>query len=289
MGERDVARTGTRVDGGRVGAILGAGRMGVVHAYVHPERGPGALKFLRTDAAAGWAGTPPGAARRSVLEALLVALEPGLALAHPALVPLRAVGRTGDRGDADDTVYLEMARVEGPTLEEILANDGPLPWSEAFVVAADLAAGLAAMHAAGWVHGDVKPDNLVLTGFGGGAVRLLDLLDHRVASVLLAQGGARGIFGTPHYAAPEVAAGAVADGLADVYGLGLLLVDLTTGHPAVDGDSPQEILRLHREGPRVLPVLDGLPAAEAALWARMVERDPSLRPTAAEVAAALGG
>ncbi len=128
----------------------------------------------------------------------------------------------------DDRVGLWMQLVRGPTLEEVVTTQGVLSAREAALVGIDLCRALAAVHAAGLVHRDVKAQNVVREE--GGRIVLMDLGTGRD----LARGeNAAGLAGTPLYLAPEIFTGAAASVQSDIYSLGVLLYHLVTGeYPA---------------------------------------------------------
>jgi hypothetical protein len=147
---------------------------------------------------------------------------------------------------------------------------------------AQLARGLAALHAAGCVHRDVKPSNVLVTPEG--RVVLLDFGLVSVASGATTHSGA----GTPEYMSPEQVAMLPVTGAADWYAFGVILFEILTSHLPFEG-LPHEILyhKQHRPPPRVASLAPDAPADLAALCDRLLEPEPAARPTAAEVLAAL--
>jgi hypothetical protein len=147
---------------------------------------------------------------------------------------------------------------------------------------AQLARGLGALHAAGCIHRDVKPSNVLVTPEG--RVVLLDFGLVSVASGMTTHSGA----GTPEYMSPEQVAMQPVTAAADWYAFGVILFEILTGRLPFEG-LPHEILyrKQHGEPPRVASMAAGAPADLAALCDRLLEPDPAARPSAAEVLAVL--
>jgi serine/threonine-protein kinase len=153
--------------------------------------------------------------RRFIREARLSAR-----LAHPNVV------RVFDVGEDDGRPFIAMEYVEGETLAELVARRGRLPAAEAATLGTQMCAGLAAAHAAGLVHRDVKPQNLLL-----GTDGLLKLGDFGIAAghegTRLTLAGT--VLGTAGYLAPEQARGEQVTAAADIYAVGAVLYELVTG------------------------------------------------------------
>jgi eukaryotic-like serine/threonine-protein kinase len=189
--------------------------------------------------------------------------EQGLRIRHPHVVT-----PTGWAAD-DHRVVLGMPLVRGGSVDELLGETGPLPASYAALLLDQLLQALAVVHEAGVVHRDVKPANLLLepTGDGPPFLRLGDFgVAVPVADVRLTRGPA--VVGTDGYLAPEQQERSVPDPAQDVYAAGVVAVQLLTGRPPRPGQP-----LIVPEGP-LRPIL-----------AALLDRDPTLRPTAA---AALG-
>ncbi len=180
-------------------------------------------------------------------------------LNHPNIV------RVFDVGEADGRPYIAMEHVDGETVADLIARRGSVTPAEAADIGAQAARALAAAHAAGLVHRDVKPHNLLLRRDG-----VLKLGDFGIALGLegtrLTMTGT--VLGTAAYLAPEQARAEHVTSAADVYALGLVLVELLTG-------SPDRAARLN--GPI------------GATVARCLAIDPRLRPSAAELERELRG
>jgi eukaryotic-like serine/threonine-protein kinase len=140
-------------------------------------------------------------------------------VSHPNVVRVHDVVCVGSGRDAQ--VYVTMEHVPGVSLGQRIDEQGPLPWPEAASAVAALADGLAAVHAAGVLHCDVKSDNVIVAPDG----RVV-LADFSVAR-FVGEGGRRE--GTPEYMAPEQWSGAELDERTDVYGLGMVLLEALIG------------------------------------------------------------
>jgi tRNA A-37 threonylcarbamoyl transferase component Bud32 len=175
--------------------------------------------------------------------------------------------------------YLVMELVDGPSLETVLTG-GPLDDSRTMAIVAQAAAGLQAAHAAGMIHRDIKPGNLLLAP--GGTVKITDFgIAHTIGSAPLTASGE--LIGTPGYLAPERAMGERATPASDLYSLGMLAYECLAGAPPFRG-TLLEVVLAHRD--RQLPPLPpSVAVGVAALVMRLAAKDPAHRPNdAAEVA-----
>ncbi|WP_202637896.1 serine/threonine-protein kinase [Bailinhaonella thermotolerans] len=241
---------------------IGAGGMGSVWRVRARDTGEIlAAKLLREDLT----GDPDMVMRLVRERAVLTRLR------HPHIVAVRDFVLEGDR------VALIMDLVTGSDLRRRLAFRGPLPPAAAARLMAQIAGGLAAVHAEGIVHRDLKPANVLLdedartarlTDFG--IARLLDGGRLTATSVVL---------GTPDYMAPEVVEGADPTPAADVYAAGLVLYELLTGRSPYAGGHPLAVLRRH-----LTSSPEPHPAIPDALWPVITAccgKDPARRPAAA--------
>src|SRR5262245_6759790 len=175
-----------------------------------------------------------------------------------------------------------MELVDGPSLARVLAA-GPLAPARAMDVLAQAAAGLQAAHAAGLVHRDVKPGNLLIGR--SGQVKITDFgIAHAAWSAPITQTGA--LVGTPGYLAPERVIGGPANPASDLYALGVVGYQCLTG--AIPFAAVPPVTAAHQ--PRTLPPLPaGLPAGVAELILDLTARDPAARPASASEVAARAG
>jgi serine/threonine-protein kinase len=213
-----------------------------------------------------------------------------MSVQHPAVL------RTYALFDRGTLAWLEMELVEGATLDEELraarASGVRWPQERALEVGACLAEGLAAVHAAGFVHRDVKPGN-VLVPREGPAAKLADFGVARAtdATVLISEG----LAGSPRYASPEALEGQPAGAASDVYALALTLYELFTGglNPYGLGESATlaEVLHCHRSrAPLALRVLErDLPPEVADVVHAGLDKRPGRRPSAGAIASVLRG
>jgi WD40 repeat protein len=258
----------------RVLAELGRGGMGVVFRAHDPlaDR-PVALKVMQPRLASGEAHR-----RRFLREARAAA-----GLRHDHVVTVYQVGE--DRG----VPYLAMELLQGETLEDRLAREGRLAQAEAARIAREAARGLAAAHAKGLTHRDVKPANLWLEA-GSGRVKVLDFGLARAADDAEGLTGAGCLPGTVPYMSPEQVAGAGPVGPpTDVYALGVVLYRMLAGRLPFGGTALELAYRItHENPPRPSRFRAGLdPGLEAVVKKAMARRPQDRYGSAAAFAEAL--
>ncbi|MBZ4401959.1 serine/threonine-protein kinase [Myxococcus sp. AS-1-15] len=236
---------GARVSRYVVQERLGSGAMGVVHAADDPDLGRRvALKVLR----------PEGHQRKELQVRLLREAQALARLSHPNVVTLYDVGTFGDG------VFLAMALVEGTTLAEWMKE--PRPWKEVLRVFLDAGKGLAAAHAAGLVHRDFKPANVLLGKDGRvfvtdfGIARLLHQeedpspQEHAAPPVTpmgqLTRTGQ--LLGTPAYIAPELVRGQRADDRSDEFSFCVALHEALFGARPFQGETLKELVQAAQHG-----------------------------------------
>jgi serine/threonine-protein kinase len=196
------------------------------------------------------------------------------------------VCRVYDVGDVEGRYFLSMEYVDGEDLAALLRRIGHLPQDKAVQIARQLCAGLAAAHEQGVLHRDLKPANVMIDGRGRAKITDFGL-------AVLGKGDEQeNAAGTPAYMAPEQLAGEAATVRSDLYGLGLVLYELFTGHRPFSASSLQEQARLQRESTPRNPSthIDGFDPAVERVILRCLRGNPNDRPsTALAVAAALPG
>src|SRR5215469_15167481 len=196
---------------------------------------------------------------------------------HAGSVSHPAIAQVYDYGEDPEVraPFLVMELVDGPSLADLLA-EGPLDPATTMDVLAQAAAGLQAAHAAGLVHRDVKPGNLLIGA--GGQVKITDFgIAHAAGSVPITRTGM--VVGTPSYLAPERAAGGPASPASDLYSLGIVGYECLSGAPPFSG-MPFEVAGAHQH--RELPPLPStVPAGAARLIAGLTAKDPASRPASA--------
>jgi serine/threonine-protein kinase len=261
---------------------LGEGGMGEVWLAEHALlKRPCAVKFIRPDLAAH-----PATTARFAREVHAVT-----GLTHVNTV------RVYDYGRADDgSFYYVMEYLNGPTLEELVQETGPLPPGRVVYLLRQVCGALVEAHAVGLVHRDLKPGNVIVAALGGqrDVAKLLDFglvqdLSADVADRLTRPGT---VLGTPAYMSPEQAAGESAvDARGDVYGLGAVAFFALTGRPPFQGKTLGQLLAAHwsEPPPALTDLRPEVPADLAAVVARCLAKDRNDRfPSARDLAGALG-
>jgi eukaryotic-like serine/threonine-protein kinase len=152
------------------------------------------------------------------------------ALAHPNVVAVY------DWGEDGEDSYLVMERVDGPSLRSVLNERGRLHAAEAAAVLAPVSRGIAAAHARGIVHRDVKPENILISA--DGIVKVTDFGLARAASVTTRTFAPGSLVGSPHYLSPEAVRDDPLSPASDVYALGIVLYELVVGRPPFEAESP---------------------------------------------------
>ena len=259
----------------RIVSALGAGAMGSVFLAEHVTLGRRvALKTIH---------------RTLLGSAEAVARFEREALASARIDHPNVVGATDVVHLADGTPVLVLEYVQGRSLTQRLAEQGPLGAAEALPLLEGLASALVAAHGAGIVHRDLKPDNLLLVERPGVpvALKILDfgiakLVGEAAASVTASSPGTQlgMVYGTPRYMAPEQAVGQAVDARVDVYAVGVIAYELLAGRVPFEGDDLMAIVTKQlTEAPPPLP--PSVPQPLAALVARLLAAKPEDRVSSA--------
>ena len=193
-------------------------------------------------------------------------------LGHSGVVAVYDQGRDGD------LVFLVMELVDGGTLRDLLRESGSLSVPVTMSILEPLLAALGAAHAAGLVHRDVKPENVLISAQG--AVKIADFgLVRAVSSQTMATGDV--ILGTVAYLSPEQVATGAADARSDVYAAGVMAYEMLTGEPPFAGDTPMSVAyqHVHSDVPRPAATrASGTPDALDDLIVRRNQAGPGARP-----------
>jgi serine/threonine-protein kinase len=197
-------------------------------------------------------------------------------LRHPG------IARAFDYGEQAGRTFLVMELVPGEPLDEILARDGGLPLEAVLDLIVQAARALVVAHAAGIVHRDVKPANLMVAP--DGTLKITDFgIARRLAAASQTQTGM--VMGTAHYISPEQAQGLELSPAADLYSLGAVAYECLTGAPPFDGPTAVEVALKHvRDAPAELP--GRVPEAARELVMEMLAKEPRDRPADADTVAA---
>ena len=252
---------------------LGSGAMGSVFRGWDPKlQRPVALKTVRLDTAL----LPDK--RRHLMDTLLREAVTLARLSHPHVVPVY------DVEDSPDGAFIAMELVEGVNLEALLWKRGRLPVSQAVPLGAAVARALAAAHAHGFVHRDVKPANVLLGR--DGSVKVSDFGISELLATTTAKGKA--VFGTPGYVPPETLERGEYGTAADLFALGAILYRCLRGVHPFAGGNVVEIVKATQLRPveplsRTLP---DLPKGIECLVHRLLEKDVVNRPSSASAVAA---
>jgi serine/threonine-protein kinase len=260
---------------------LGEGGMGEVWLAEHRLlKRPCAMKFIRAELAAN-----PDTARRFEREVRAVT-----ALTHFNTV------RIFDYGSNDDgSFFYVMEYLDGPTLDKLVKEHGPLPPARAVYILRQLCGALAEAHMAGMVHRDLKPNNILVAALGGqrDVAKLLDfglVQDHSETESDDRITRAGTVLGTPSYMCPEQAAGESVDARGDLYSLGCVAFFMLTGRPPFEGGTVGKLISAHltQPAPEVRTLRKDVPSDVAEVVAKCLTKEPKSRfQSATELDAAL--
>ncbi|HWG21005.1 MAG TPA: serine/threonine-protein kinase [Terracidiphilus sp.] len=264
---------GQRMAAYEIESLISVGGMGEVYLARGPSGMPVALKILRRHLISS-----PHAVDRFHTEARAAS-----ALHHPNIVTVC------DSGDSPAGLFIAMEWVEGHTMR-VLIDAGAGNTARAIDWSAQAARALAAAHAAGVLHRDIKPDNIILRE--DGVLKILDFGLARLDGPVRIEPNSTGasgtisgtLSGTLLYMSPEILRGEMATSASDVFSLGALLYELWTGRHPFAGETPLDVFEAIEcriiAAPSTLGA--GIPPELDELILRMLDRNPELRPSASE-------
>jgi serine/threonine protein kinase len=245
----------------RLEELIATGGMGSVYRAVDEHLGrPVAIKVLKRVLA-----DDPTFLERFRREARAAAV-----VSHPN------VATVYDYGERSSEPFIVMELVEGETLAERIAREGRLPWRQAFAIAEQVARALAAAHASGVVHRDVKPANILVDASGNVKVTDFGIARAAQATTLTRPGM---VLGSANYVAPEQAQANPVGPAADLYSLGCVLFEAVTGVTPYQGPNAVAIATQHVSAavPDPREHVPDLPAKAAALVVRSLQKQTEAR------------
>jgi serine/threonine protein kinase/Tol biopolymer transport system component len=256
----------------RITGKIGAGGMGQVYRALDTELGrPVALKFLAEEFAS----------HQSRLNRFIQEAKAASALNHPNILTVHEIGR------ANDTTFIATEFVDGVTLRQHMRQR--LKLVEILDIAAQIASALVAAHAAGIVHRDIKPDNIMVRT--DGLVKLLDfglaklterhesLAGSESTTIALVNTEPGAVLGTIAYMSPEQAAGREVDARADIWSLGVVLYEMITARAPFEGASKSHVIVaiIDQEPPPIAQFAPEVPEPLEWLIAEALTKDPDER------------
>lgn len=190
-------------------------------------------------------------------------------LSHPHVVGVL------DQGNDGTTAYLVMEYIKGHTLRDVLRDRGALPPRLALALIDPVVEGLGAAHAAGFIHRDVKPENVLIADDGR-----IKIGDFGLARAVTSSTSTGALIGTVAYISPELVLGKPADERSDVYSVGIMLYEMLTGRQPFEGEVPIQVAYQHVNGTVGPPsaLVPGLAAEVDELVQWCTANDPEKRP-----------
>ncbi|MFJ6026461.1 Stk1 family PASTA domain-containing Ser/Thr kinase [Pseudarthrobacter sp. NPDC092424] len=212
---------------------------------------------------------PHLAADESFLGRLAREAKAAARLSHPHVVGVL------DQGIDGRTAYLVMEYIQGHTLRDLINEKGALPPRLALALIDPVVEGLAAAHSAGFIHRDVKPENVLIADDGR-----IKVGDFGLARAVTASTGTGTLIGTVAYVSPELVLGKPADARSDVYSVGIMLYEMLTGRQPFEGEVPIQVAYQHVNGTVGPPsdLIPGLAAEVDELVQWCTANDPEHRP-----------
>ena len=269
-----MSSSNTRLLGGRyeLRSLIGRGGMATVHLGRDTRLSRlVAIKMLRMDLA-----------RDAIFQTRFRReAQAAASLNQPNIVAVYDTGEEATKASDGQTVmvpYIVMEYVEGHTVKELLSDGTPVPIPEAVEITEGVLAALAYSHAAGLVHRDIKPGNIMLTN--SGKVKVMDFgIARAMADSQATMTSANAVVGTALYLSPEQARGERIDERSDVYSAGCVLFELLTGRAPFAGDSAVSLAYQHVSEPPPLPssIASDVPEALDRVVLKALAKDPSER------------
>ena len=256
----------TKLLGGRydLQAEIGGGGMAVVYRALDTALGRQvAVKMLRSEFA-----DDEEFVNRFRREAQSAA-----SLSHPNIVNLYDVGIT-----AENEYYIVMEYVDGPTLKEVIRQQGRMPVQQTIDIVRQISAALEHAHDHNIIHRDIKPHNILLTRTG--QVKVTDFgIARAVSGSTITHHQSHSVLGSVHYFSPEQARGATVDAKSDIYSLGVVMYEMLTGNLPFSGDSPVSVALKHLREPFIEPrvLVPDIPQSVENIVLRCLVKSPEHR------------
>jgi serine/threonine-protein kinase len=243
---------------------IGSGAMAEVYKTYDPEIGRvGAIKILKDSLLE----------ETEYLDRFLKEARAAGTLTHPNIVTIYDIGKL------EQAPYIVMELLEGENLADLIKRGEQLPLESILEIAMQLASALDYAHAAGVVHRDVKPDNIIFTN-NNDVVKIADFGIAKNTDTDIKDSTQAGtIMGTPRYMSPEQAKGDAVDGRSDLFALGVILYEMVTGHKAFDGKSmPTLIMQIIQKEPTpIREYSPDVPAGLQSIISRLMQKRPEKR------------
>ncbi len=243
---------------------IGSGAMAEVYKAYDPEIGRvGAIKILKGGLLE----------EKEHLDRFLKEARAAGTLTHSNIVTIYDIGKV------DDAPYILMELLEGEDLSDVLKCGKSIALEDTIEIGMQIASALDYAHAAGVIHRDIKPDNIIFTG-DNNAVKIADFGIAKNTDTDIKDSTQAGtIMGTPRYMSPEQAKGDPVDGRSDLFALGVILYEMVTGHKAFDGKSmPTLIMQIIQKEPTpIRQYSPDVPSGMQSIITRLMQKKPERR------------